>query len=39
MFLLFAFNYYTIQHVPEIIHPDNYVKANSLVTPPHIVPE
>ena len=39
LFLLFIFNYYAIKHTPAIIDSDNYIEANSLVTPAHIVPE
>ena len=39
MVLLYAFNYYAMAHASEIIDPDNYVKANPLSTPAHIVPE
>lgn len=37
--LLFSYNYYAMSHAPGIIDPDNYIKANPLSTPPHIVPE
>ena len=37
--LLLSFNYYAMEYAPGIIDPDNYVKANPLSTPPHIVPE
>jgi ubiquinol-cytochrome c reductase cytochrome b/c1 subunit len=39
LLLLFFFNYYAIKHQPAIIDADNYIEANSLVTPAHIVPE
>nr|QFQ52426.1 cytochrome b [Paramoeba aparasomata] len=39
MVLLFSFNYYAMTYSPTIIDPDNYIKANPLSTPPHIVPE
>jgi ubiquinol-cytochrome c reductase cytochrome b subunit len=39
LILLFVFNYYAIKHIPAIIDPDNYIEANPLVTPSHIVPE
>lgn len=39
LLLLFIFNYYAIKHTPAIIDADNYIEANSLVTPAHIVPE
>ena len=37
--LLFFFNFYAIKHKPAIIDADNYIEANPLVTPAHIVPE
>lgn len=39
LILLFGFNYYAIKHTPAIIDADNYIEANPLVTPAHIVPE
>ena len=39
LFLLFSFNYYAMEYAPAILDPDNYIKANPLSTPPHIVPE
>ena len=39
LLLLFFFNYYAIKHQPAIIDADNYIEANPLVTPAHIVPE
>jgi quinol-cytochrome oxidoreductase complex cytochrome b subunit len=39
LLLLFFFNYYAIKHKPAIIDADNYLEANPLVTPAHIVPE
>ena len=39
LLLLFIFNFYAIKHKPAIIDADNYVLANPLVTPAHIVPE
>ena len=39
LLLLFAFNFYAIKHKPAIIDADNYIEANPLVTPAHIVPE
>jgi len=31
---------YFIVHAPDYLgHPDNYIEAEPLVTPPHIVPE
>jgi quinol-cytochrome oxidoreductase complex cytochrome b subunit len=40
-FLIFLFIFsYLIFFEPNFLgHPDNYIKANALVTPPHIVPE
>jgi quinol-cytochrome oxidoreductase complex cytochrome b subunit len=39
LLLLFIFNFYAIKHKPAIIDADNYIEANPLVTPAHIVPE
>ena len=39
LILLLIFNFYAIKHKPAIIDADNYILANSLVTPAHIVPE
>jgi len=43
IFFLFFFNFFFSLFVffsPNLLgHPDNYTLANSLVTPPHIVPE
>lgn len=39
LILLFLFNFYAIKHKPAIIDADNYIEANPLVTPAHIVPE
>jgi quinol-cytochrome oxidoreductase complex cytochrome b subunit len=39
LLLLFAFNFYALKHKPAIIDADNYIEANPLVTPAHIVPE
>lgn len=39
LLLLFVFNFYAIKHRPAIIDADNYIEANPLVTPAHIVPE
>jgi quinol-cytochrome oxidoreductase complex cytochrome b subunit len=39
LLLLLCFNYYAIKHQPAIIDADNYIEANPLVTPAHIVPE
>jgi len=39
LIFLFIFSFF-IFYYPNILgHPDNYIPANSLVTPPHIVPE
>jgi ubiquinol-cytochrome c reductase cytochrome b subunit len=40
-FLLFALLFgYLVLFDPNLLgHPDNYIKANALVTPTHIVPE
>ena len=40
-FLLFLFIFsYLVFFEPNLLgHPDNYIRANPLVTPPHIVPE
>lgn len=37
--LLMLFNFYAIKHKPAIIDADNYIEANPLITPAHIVPE
>ena len=39
LYFYFFFNYYAIKHKPAIIDADNYILANPLVTPAHIVPE
>lgn len=39
LILLFIFNLYAIKHRPAIIDADNYIEANPLITPAHIVPE
>jgi quinol-cytochrome oxidoreductase complex cytochrome b subunit len=40
-FLIFLFVFsFLVFFEPNLLgHPDNYIRANSLVTPPHIVPE
>jgi ubiquinol-cytochrome c reductase cytochrome b subunit len=38
VFLLF-FSYFVFFNPNLLAHPDNYIKANALVTPTHIVPE
>jgi quinol-cytochrome oxidoreductase complex cytochrome b subunit len=37
--LLWVFNFYAYKHKPAILDYDNYIEANPLVTPAHIVPE
>lgn len=37
--LLIMFSYFVFFSPNSLGHPDNYIKANSLVTPTHIVPE
>jgi len=38
--VLFIIFIILISYYPNILgHPDNYIKANPMVTPPHIVPE
>lgn len=37
--LLFLFSFFVFFYPNTLGHPDNYVPANPLVTPPHIVPE
>jgi len=36
---LLLFGYLVLEDANLLGHPDNYIKANSLVTPTHIVPE
>jgi hypothetical protein len=38
LFVLF-FSFFVIYAPNYMGHPDNYIEANPLVTPPHIVPE
>jgi quinol-cytochrome oxidoreductase complex cytochrome b subunit len=38
-FFLFVFFYFVFFAPNKLGHPDNYIQANPLVTPPHIVPE
>jgi ubiquinol-cytochrome c reductase cytochrome b subunit len=38
-FLLFIFSFFVFYYPNALGHSDNYIEANSLVTPPHIVPE
>jgi hypothetical protein len=36
----FSLSFFIISYYPDILgHPDNYIEANALVTPTHIVPE
>jgi len=37
MFILLSYLVFSVPHL--LSHPDNYILANSFVTPPHIVPE
>jgi len=37
--LLFLFSFFVFYYPNALGHSDNYIEANSLVTPPHIVPE
>jgi quinol-cytochrome oxidoreductase complex cytochrome b subunit len=38
--LFLSFFGYIVFFYPNILgHPDNYIPANALITPPHIVPE
>jgi len=40
LFLIFTLFFAIVFFAPNLLgHPDNYVKANPIVTPPHIVPE
>jgi len=36
---IFIFSFFVIYSPNYLGHPDNYIEANSLVTPAHIVPE
>jgi ubiquinol-cytochrome c reductase cytochrome b subunit len=36
---VFVFAYFVVLNPNELGHPDNYIEANPLVTPAHIVPE
>ncbi len=38
-FLLLVLSFFLFMYPNALGHPDNYIIANSLVTPPHIVPE
>jgi len=38
LFLIF-FSFFIFFYPNMLGHPDNYIQANSMVTPPHIVPE
>jgi len=39
-FIFISFFSIIVVYAPNILgHPDNYIEANSLVTPAHIVPE
>jgi len=38
-FLLFFFSFFVFYYPNILGHSDNYIEANSLVTPAHIVPE
>ena len=38
--LVICFYIYFVYYLPNLLgHPDNYIQANNLVTPSHIVPE
>jgi len=39
LIFLFIFSYLVFFEPNFLGHPDNYIRANPLVTPPHIVPE
>jgi ubiquinol-cytochrome c reductase cytochrome b subunit len=40
LFLIGFLSLFTVFFFPNVLgHPDNYIKANAMVTPPHIVPE
>jgi ubiquinol-cytochrome c reductase cytochrome b subunit len=40
LFVFFLFFFFIVFYYPNLLgHSDNYIKANSLVTPTHIVPE
>ena len=39
LLVLILFFFMVIFHPDYLGHPDNYIPANPLVTPPHIVPE
>jgi ubiquinol-cytochrome c reductase cytochrome b subunit len=40
LFIFFIFFFFITFYYPNILgHSDNYIKANALVTPTHIVPE
>jgi len=38
-FILFVYFFIVFYYPNSLGHPDNYIMANSLVTPAHIVPE
>jgi ubiquinol-cytochrome c reductase cytochrome b subunit len=39
-FIILLFYFFIVTQEPNILgHPDNYIEANPLVTPSHIVPE
>lgn len=39
LILMAIFSYFVFFHPNTLGHPDNYIPANPMVTPPHIVPE
>jgi ubiquinol-cytochrome c reductase cytochrome b subunit len=40
MVIIFLFYFYIVGFLPNYLgHPDNYIQADPLVTPSHIVPE
>jgi len=39
LFFLFVFSFFVFYYPNYLGHPDNYILANILVTPAHIVPE
>jgi ubiquinol-cytochrome c reductase cytochrome b subunit len=39
LILIFFFSYFVFFNPNQLNHPDNYIPANAIVTPAHIVPE
>ena len=39
LLFLMVFSYFVFFEPNALGHPDNYIRANPLLTPPHIVPE